>query len=413
MTSGPDGWQLSFEPRQWQSSALELWASQMRGIVRVVTGGGKTLFAELCMMLFLENYPEGRIVIIAPTIALLDQWYVSLREDLGVHDHEIACYSGDSHPAAPLKVNILVLNTARVAASPISTEYDCLLIVDECHHAASPANAHALNGHYRATLGLSATPEREYDLGLELTLVPRLGDIIFEYDYVQARKDGVIVPFDLVNVSAELLPDEREEYDRLSRLIAKRTRGLARSGEHHAREHLKRLLQRRAAVACVAVARIPVALRLLEEHRGQRALVFHERIDAAETILRLLVERHYNAAIYHSRMNPVVRRDNLRLYRRGLFDVLVTCRALDEGMNVPETTVAIIASSTASIRQRVQRLGRVLRPASRKDRAIIYTIYTTRVEEERLREEASHISEAASIQWKRSSFQFNGTHTVQ
>ncbi|MFA5401122.1 MAG: DEAD/DEAH box helicase [Dehalococcoidia bacterium] len=412
MSGEPSKWNLSLKPRQWQLSALKLWTAQMRGIVRVVTGGGKTVLAELCMKHFLENYPDGRINIIVPTIALLDQWYVSLIEDLGIATHEIACYSGDSHPATPGTVNIFVLNTARVAAPSIAALYNCLLIVDECHHAATTANSKALHGNYGATLGLSATPEREYDHGLESMLIPRLGKVIFDYDYIQARHDGVIVQFDLINVSAELLPDERAQYDRLSKLIAKAAHIMANTSEHQKREHMKRLLQKRAAVACTAVARIPVTLRLLEEHRGQRALVFHERIDMAETICRLLIERHYSAALYHSRMNPVIRRDNLRLYRRGLFDVLVTCRALDEGMNVPETTVAIVSSSTASFRQRVQRLGRVLRPALGKEKATIYTIYTTKVEEERLRNEELNISEAASIQWKRSSFHFNGTHTV-
>lgn len=400
-------WQLALEPRKWQCAAIKSWADRMRGIVRVVTGGGKTAFAELCMIYFLENYPEGRVVIVVPTIALLDQWYVSLIEDLGVSENEIACYSGESHAESPSKVNIFVINTARHSAQPIPRQYDALLIVDECHRAASPINAQALAGPYKATLGLSATPEREYDLGFELTLVPKLGDIIFEYDYVQARSDGVVAPFDLVNVSAALLPDEREEYDRLSRLIARKVHSLDRNDSDGTQDYLKQLLRKRASVAANAVMRIPVALRLLEEHRGQRAIIFHERIEAAQTILRSLTERHYNAAIYHSKVDPALRRDNLRLYRRGMFDVLVTCRALDEGMNVPETTVAIIASSTASIRQRVQRLGRVLRPAIGKDRATIYTIYTTKIEEERLRREATRLSEVASVQWKRSSLSIN------
>lgn len=71
-----------------------------------------------------------------------------------------------------------------------------------------------------------------------------------------------------------------------------------------------------------------------------------------------------------------LRRDNLRLYRRGVFDTLVTCRALDEGTNVPETSVAIIAASTASIRQRIQRLGRVLRRAPGKEKATVSIPYT-------------------------------------
>ena len=116
------------------------------------------------------------------------------------------------------------------------------------------------------------------------------------------------------------------------------------------------------------------------------------------------MDRGLSATIYHSRIRPELRRDNLRLYRSGVFSVLVTCRALDEGVNIPETNVAIIASSTASNRQRIQRLGRVLRPAPYKEQATIYTIYMTRAEEDRLVAEARGLIEAGKITWMKSTY---------
>ena len=92
----------------------------------------------------------------------------------------------------------------------------------------------------------------------------------------------------------------------------------------------------------------------------------------------------------------------LGYFARAFFDILITCRALDEGINVPETAVAIIASSTASMRQRIQRLGRVLRPAKDKSEATIYTFYATDVEEHRLKEEAQRLAELTTVTWLRS-----------
>jgi superfamily II DNA or RNA helicase len=89
------------------------------------------------------------------------------------------------------------------------------------------------------------------------------------------------------------------------------------------------------------------------------------------------------------------------LFRRGIFNALVTCRALDEGVNVPETTIAVIASSTASIRQRIQRLGRVPRPAAGKKMATVYTIYATEVERRRLEQESATDSGAETVSWMR------------
>jgi superfamily II DNA or RNA helicase len=68
-------------------------------------------------------------------------------------------------------------------------------------------------------------------------------------------------------------------------------------------------------------------------------------------------------------------------------------------MNVPETAVAVIASSTASQRQRIQRLGRVLRPARGKSKATIYTLFATEQEKIRLTNEAERLEGVANILW--------------
>jgi len=392
-------WSLEAPPRRWQREAVEAWVSaDHRGIVGVVTGAGKTVFAELCMLRFRAGSPSGRVVIIVPTLALLDQWFVSLREDLHVPEDEIATYSGEGRASEPKPVNLVVLNTARDAAPEIASSGPTFLIVDECHRAASPENLKSLEGDHEATLGMSATPERDYDDWLDEVLIPRLGQIVYRYDYQQARVDGVIAPFDLVNVEVELNEREQAAYgvlsNRVARLIRRRADGEDVDGQ------LRRTLQSRAAVSATASMRVPAAVRLVERHRGDRTLVFHERIANAEAIYRFLESRGGRATIYHSGVDPAVRRDNLRLFRRGVFDVLVTCRALDEGVNVPETRVAVIASSTASVRQRIQRLGRVLRPAPGKDAALVYTVFATDVERRRLEQDAGAAG-ADSVEWMR------------
>jgi superfamily II DNA or RNA helicase len=398
IATGSD-WALTVEPRRWQLRALDLWTPSMRGIAEVVTGAGKTVFAEMCMLRFHERFPNGRVVILVPTLALMDQWYVSLREDLRVPDTDIATYSGEGRPGNASLVNLMVLNTARDAAPPLAAGSATFLIADECHRAASPVNARSIAGPHEATLGLSATPKRDYDLGLEDVLIPALGEILVRYDYNEALKDGVISPFELINVAIPLTTKERAEYDKQSKRVAILIRRV-RDGDD-VQDTLRRALRTRASISANAALRIPAALRLADDTRGARTIVFHERIRAAEQIKQLLEARRFSATIYHSRIGPVMRRDNLRLFRRGMFDILVTCRALDEGTNVPETSVAVIASSTASTRQRIQRLGRVLRPAPGKKRATIYTIYATEVERERLAREAVNLTEAESVTWQR------------
>jgi superfamily II DNA or RNA helicase len=246
---------------------------------------------------------------------------------------------------------------------------------------------------------LSATPERDYDDGFEAVLAPALGPIIYRYDLNAAMADGIIAPFELVNVAVSLSPSEQLQYNKLTRRIIRTAKKLGADSPI-----VEALLRRRARISALAAVRVPVAIRLLEQQRGVRALVFHEDIEQAERLLEHLKTRNHSATIYHSKIGPSVRRDNLRLFRRGVFDVLVCCRALDEGVNIPEVRTAIIASATASNRQRIQRLGRVLRPAPGKTHAVVYTLYATQAEERRLTREAKQLTSARSVKWQRTSY---------
>ena len=88
-------------------------------------------------------------------------------------------------------------------------------------------------------------------------------------------------------------------------------------------------------------------------------------------------------------------------FRSGKVQTLVTCRALDEGFNVPETEIGIIAASTATSRQRIQRLGRILRPAKGKERALIYTLVASGPEIKRLQQEEENLEGVAKVSWTR------------
>jgi superfamily II DNA or RNA helicase len=396
-------WILQPTPRDWQKEALAAWNSTgHKGVAAIVTGAGKTVFAEMCIDSFRSSDGDAQTTIVVPTLALLDQWVVSLTEELRVPADDIATYSGEGASASPAAINVMVINTARRHAERVSLNARrTLLVVDECHRAASAENSKALRGSYSATLGLSATPRRDYDELFEDVVQPALGPVIYEYDYNRARADGVIAPFNLRNVEVELDADERRDYDaytrRLAILLRRHNKG------EDVENAMKRALRERASVSANAKMRIPVAVRLVESLGAKHCVVFHERISAAEAIASLLRSRGASVATYHSELGPEIRRDNLRLFRRGLFDVLVSCRALDEGVNIPEASLAVVASSTASTRQRIQRLGRVLRPASGKSAATIVTLFATDVERRRLEEEEQRLEGADEIVWMKAS----------
>ncbi len=391
-------WQLTHEPRRWQNEALELWSDAYRGIVAVVTGGGKTFFAMQCMLRVRHSHPDCRILIVVPTVALLDQWRAALTYELGVRETDIATAGGGTTPDQPRRVVIAVMNTARALVPQLVAEGDWFLIVDECHRVASAANRRMLRGDLLATLGLSATPERQYDTWFNDFVVPALGPVVYRYTYEQAQREGVVADFDLWNVRVPMTAEEQEQIDSLSEAIAREVAMLRRMGlEDSAR--LRHLLFARSRHSHAVQSRIPTTVALIDSWRGRRGIVFHESIADAESIARALAQRRHRVRLYHSGLGPPTRYENLRLYTVGQVDVLVTCRALDEGIDVPATEFGIIAASTASHRQRIQRLGRILRPAPGKKRATVMTLYALDNEAAALRKEASLLQGVADVRW--------------
>ncbi|KAB2310971.1 DEAD/DEAH box helicase [Betaproteobacteria bacterium SCN2] len=378
-------------PRGWQIDALTKWdKAGHRGIVSVVTGGGKTVFALSCI----DHIRPIATLIIVPTSALLEQWWEEAASYFDLDLDEINIVTGSLRFRLGA-INIAVLNTAAKLAEKIQG-HKCFLIVDECHKAASEHFRSALQINTFASLGLSATPERPYDEGLQEILIPALGPVIFTYDYADALRDGVIIPFELKNIVFELEEDRQTEYDKLSKAIA---RSISRNGPES--DETIALFLKRARVLNLSLNRIRLALKLVAANRGKRTLIFHEDIEACDLIHSILAENGVKSGVYHSKMHLRARAAMLGQYRRGEIDVLVTCRALDEGFNVPETEVGIIAASTATRRQRIQRLGRVVRPAKGKQVASIYTLVATGPEIDRLKEEEERLDRVATVTWSR------------
>jgi superfamily II DNA or RNA helicase len=380
------------ELRDWQVTALEKWAkNEYRGIAEVATAGGKTFFAISGIKNWLRLFPEGKILIIVPTTALQDQWYISLIDELRLPKNDVNTWPESTNLQS--RFQIMVVNTARTKAKQISDSCeDLLLIADECHRYASNENKAALEIKTTATLGLTATAERDYDNGLEEILIPTLGEIIYKYSLADARNDGVVSDFEVLNVKVEFTELESDEYKKLSARLAQ---AYAQGDENRATI----IARMRATVSRDAAKRIPAAVAIAQENKGRRMIIFHEEIEKAEILKKLLHERGHSVAIYHSKLGMDKRRDNLLQFRRGMIEVLVCCRALDEGVDVPESDVAIIAASTSSSRQRIQRIGRVIRVHKDKEIAKVYTIYVTDREEAFLRGEEERLSSILKFKW--------------
>lgn len=295
-----------------------------------------------------------------------------------------------------------------------------LLIADECHRLGAPAASRILGRPYNWTLGLSATPERGGDLGFEQVLEPKLGPVVFKYGYKEAVRDGIIARFSLLRVKVQFTATEQVEYDQLSERVKKLLDGLkseypqlrcspARFWQimgdlrnRHRSDQRFEMLQAAAAsrrdIVHRAAAKFEVVRHIAEVlPRERKVLCFHERIEAADDLMRLLGSAGCTVTVYHSQLPEAVRAGNLARFDRGGAQWLVACRSLDEGLDIPAVDTVVIVAGTKAPRQIIQRLGRALRRKGDEREATVVIVEVAGVDDANLEQEGlEELCEAAS-----------------
>ena len=333
-------------------------------------------------------------MVVVPTLALARQWIDAFQSTLQVPKSLI----GEQHSAGQLKVTprtaviVTVINTARTELADRVNDWvrsgrKVLLIVDECHRAGGEWNSKIFEAQAQYTLGLSATPERA-DGGHDTYIYPGVGKPVYRYGLRKALDDGVLAPVRSINLYVDFTAQEAGQWKRLTDDLATAMRrvedehpgitldptrmwaqiGKLANQEEPAAMRVVALVNRRRVLISEADARqrcLASIERWLLEH-GHRAMVFHETIDAAEQVADELGTLGGNISLDHSRRSKAERDRDLRRFRLNQTQILVAVRSLDEGIDVPDASVAVLAAGTRSRRQRIQRFGRILRPGDQK-----------------------------------------------
>ena len=386
--------------REWQEKAFPLWWKYKKGIIKVVTGGGKTFFAIHCLRKYLEEDHNKNILIVVPSIALLDQWYESLSQNFS--DTEISLNGGGEQTTSITKICISTIDSLKNIIKEVDAS-NSLLIVDECHKIGTEKRGEMLTNNWHATLGLSATPERDYDDNFYIIIKKILGDIIFDYDYIDARDDEVIVNFKLLYGYAALLPEEENKYKKFTKSIQRRAATIG--GQDMNDYPLKMLIFNRARLVKNSKNRIPYGIELIKKYERDSWIVFTEnKKQAKEFNNKVNHIKGFESGIYNTDLKDDERQENLENFKSGKLNVLVSCTALDEGFDMPEADGAMILSASSSKRQRIQRMGRVLRITANKENALIVTVYSSKTEYEKLREESNRYKlEGVPVKWQQMS----------
>lgn len=361
------------EPRPYQREALAAWQrANGRGVVVLPTGAGKTLVAHLAI-----DLKRRSTLVITPTLDLVRQWYDGLRATFG---DPVGLVGGGEHDVRPLTVT--TYDSAYLHMEHLGARFG-LVVFDECHHLPGPTYALAARlclAPYR--LGLTATPERAD--GRERALATLVGPTVYRKDIVELSGQ-YLADYETVRVSVDLSQKEREEYQ-TEREIYRRflrqngiymgspqgwTDFIMRASRGEEGRRALAAYRRQREIAFTAPAKLAYLERLLDLHRLDRTIVFTE--DNA-TVYRISRQFLIPAITHKTKV-----RERSRLLEglvQGRFSALATSRVLNEGVDIPEANVAIIMSGSGSVREHVQRLGRVLRKSEGK-RALLYELVTS------------------------------------
>ncbi|WP_176064142.1 DEAD/DEAH box helicase family protein [Anaeromyxobacter diazotrophicus] len=371
-----------------QREGLKSWASNgRRGILAFATGSGKTFTAITAIREALGERGEVAVVVV-PDQVLFGQWCQELEEttqDLGVQILRAGAgynrWRDNLHLwTAPGPMRRLVLATLKTAASEdfrsrLAGGTHLFLVADEVHRLGSPHHRKLMDERlFGPRLGLSATPERAGDeVGTAALIGFFRGVLEPRYTLADAVRDRVLTPYFYRPHTVRLADDEAEEWRRLSTEIAQLTARMATGDTSPGLdERIKRLLIQRAKVVKHAAAKVPLAVEVLstEYQSGQRWIVYCDDLFQLEAVCDALHGAGLQAMPFHSQ-GESDRAATLRwLDLRG--GIVVAIKCLDEGVDVPSVTHALILASSKNPREFVQRRGRVLRRADNKALAFVH-----------------------------------------
>ena len=378
---GPSKWPIQIQKKSFphQEEGLKAWVDvgKKRGVVVLPTGTGKTHLANLAI-----SAAERPSLVVTPTIDLMNQWYDELTTCFGA---EVGLVGGGYHEVKPLTVT--TYDSAYQNVERLGNKFG-LVIFDECHHLPGPTYGWAARGAIAPfRLGLTATPERADNAHEHLDVL--IGPIVYRREITQLRGQ-YLADYSIETVYADLTPEERFRYDsaRLQYREFLQSTGIdmRRPGAwgqflfaaHRSAEGRQAYLAYRAQreLALAAPAKLKVLARLLERHGGDRVIIFTNDNATVYTIAR-----QFLVPVITHQTKTKERREVLLRFNSGAYPIVATSKVLNEGVNVPEANVAIILSGSGSVREHVQRLGRILRKSGDKQ-ATLYEVITRGTVEE-------------------------------
>ncbi|MWV64895.1 DEAD/DEAH box helicase [Halorubrum sp. JWXQ-INN 858] len=381
-TGDPVDIELTADLRPYQEGWVDAFLENRSGVYVGPPGSGKTVAAIATIAAV-----GGETLILVPSRELANQWRAELAAHSTIDPADVGEYHGGEKAIRP--ITIATYQTAGMDRhrSLFDSRRWGLIVFDECHHITAPVFSRSAELQAKHRLGLSATPVSETESEEEVyTLIgPPIGadwDALFEAGFVQEPE-----------VEIRYVPWRHD---------------LARN------EYVSADGRERRRLAAENPAKAAEVRYLLSAHRGKKALVFVEYLDQGAALSDALDIPFISGETPHYERNALFRRFRGDGDRRedgdddasededrdgnasanandGPLDALIVSRVGDEGIDLPNAELAVVASGLGgSRRQGSQRAGRTMRPSGS---ALVYVLATRgSAEEEFAQRQMRHLA---------------------
>jgi superfamily II DNA or RNA helicase len=372
------------QPRPYQTASIEKWKANNRcGTIVLPTGAGKTHVATMAIEMC------GRqTLVVVPTLDLMNQWYDLL---VSTFNAEIGLIGGGFFEVGAITVTTYA--SAFRHQERLGNQFG-LIIFDEAHHLPSEGYKYAAEfaiAPFR--LGLTATPERTD--GGENELERLVGKFVYRLEAQQLAGE-YLADYTVEKVEVDLSDAEREEYRRERQVYTDFRRRmnlpygqegwrmfLIQSARSESGRRAMKAYRNYKKIALGTESKLHVLQDLLIRHKHEKVLIF-----TAENEMVYRISKDFLIPAITHETNVKERKFWLDAFNRGDVLALATSKVLNEGVNIPDASVAVILSGSGSSREHIQRLGRILRKKEDKQ-AILYEVVTRDTTEEYISQKRS------------------------
>lgn len=349
-----------------QDIAVKTFLEKEHGILAMATGTGKTVTALKIINKLFDSGEIRRVVITMYGNDLLDQWAIQIRENCKnkqINYHYASQKMMKDFVMHPDDSILILSRDARNLSKlldlfdhlPGDYRNDTLFVFDEVHGAGSNTFVENLSGRlspYRYRLGLSATPEREYDEAGNDFLLNEIGEVIFEFTLQDAIQKGILCEFNYIPLPYVLSDEEKLK----KRKIIAAFNAKKESGEP---VDEKDMFTQLALVNKTAVNKLEEFESLISQRPEllQKCIIFVQTMEYGAKLQEILVRYSDKYHTYYADDEKI----NLENFAAGKIDCLLTCKKVSEGIDISSVTNIILFSSDRSRLVTTQRIGRALR----------------------------------------------------